>query len=510
MGRRRRRPSASGRAPRDPTRCRATVAGRPDRPPGPAERAAVDAADPARREDAGSPRRAAAIIVADTVVAAQPPAASAAAEARPGRLADGPGGAVPRASRSSSARPDQEPPVADGHGGRHGAALADRRLRRAGDLEVLRVRQAVADQRRFERDDRAPGGQRVRDLRRDGQTIGDGIDRWSQPSSAPGRGAASWRAAARWPTRAARWSAAGGDRPRPAHASQPTRNPRRTRRRHRSCRPPSSGAVATSNRDGRAARRRPGQDRRARRAALDRRRSARARAGRSTVASAEQRLGLDGGREQHVRRDVRGRSAQGRAPAVGQQRPDRREVQADASPRRPGQLDRPPAGQPERLAEQRIRRQVDEVGAGEPRRARGRPARARSAAPRSATKRPLPARRDEDPDPAGPRARRRARRGRDPVASSASTQRPPAARRARPRRPASVRAPSRAEPAGRGRRRAALAQRDAARHVGARSRAGGRARGRHRARGRRRRRSAALGRGRARRATGRGRSARRR
>ena len=113
------------------------------------------------------PAACAAIIVAETVVAAQPPRASAAAEVRAGRLQDVPRSAVARASSSSSVKPDEEPAVADRDGRRNGARLADRCFGRARDLEVVRIREAVADERGLERDDGAAVGERRRDLRRD-------------------------------------------------------------------------------------------------------------------------------------------------------------------------------------------------------------------------------------------------------------------------------------------------------------------------------------------------------
>ena len=45
------------------------------------------------------------------------------------------------------------------------------------------------------------------------------------PSANSGLGDKSWRAAARWPATAARWSDAGSDRPARCAANQPTRNP---------------------------------------------------------------------------------------------------------------------------------------------------------------------------------------------------------------------------------------------------------------------------------------------
>ena len=126
------------------------------------------------------------------------------------------------------------------------------------------------------------------------------------------------------------------------------------------------------------------------------------------AAAAEERLGLGGGREQEVRGDLRDERA-GRAAAVGEQRPDRGEVDADDRARRARQLDRAAAGLPERLAEQRVDRQVEGVGAVEPRRPQvvrreqvGRATVGHEAA--------LAAGCDEDADPAGPRARDARRR----------------------------------------------------------------------------------------------------
>ena len=84
------------------------------------------------------PAACAAIIVAETVVAAQPPPASAAARLGRAALRTEPAGAVASASRSPSASPTSSRPVADRDGRRDGAGLADRRLGRAGDLDVLR------------------------------------------------------------------------------------------------------------------------------------------------------------------------------------------------------------------------------------------------------------------------------------------------------------------------------------------------------------------------------------
>ena len=79
---------------------------------------------------------------------------------------------------------DEQPPVVDRDGRRHGAiGLADRRLGRRRDLDVLRIRQAVADQRRLERDDRGAVGQRGGDLRREDEAIVSRRARWACPQA---------------------------------------------------------------------------------------------------------------------------------------------------------------------------------------------------------------------------------------------------------------------------------------------------------------------------------------
>jgi hypothetical protein len=50
---------------------------------------------------------------------------------------------------------DQQPSIVERDGRGHGARGADRELGRRRDLEVLRVREPVADERRLERDDGA-------------------------------------------------------------------------------------------------------------------------------------------------------------------------------------------------------------------------------------------------------------------------------------------------------------------------------------------------------------------
>ena len=201
-GRRRRRPSACG-----PSSSRSDeMSKRRRRTPGasPAEGAAMDAADPAGREDRDpggvgrdhrgrdGRRRPAAV-------------GQRGGEARPRRLAD-------RARRRRGQRlegrlvqADQQPPAVDRHGGRDRAARPDRRFRGAGDLEVLGVRQAVADQGGLEGDDRPALGQGRRDLRRsdDARRVARIVDGRSSRATARAAASVSWRAAARWPARAA-------------------------------------------------------------------------------------------------------------------------------------------------------------------------------------------------------------------------------------------------------------------------------------------------------------------
>ena len=130
----------------------------------------------------GMPAAWAAIIVADTVVAAQPPSASAIARRRPGRLPDRPGGRgregleVSSATKPTRSRPSWIATVA-------GTAPASRTAASEAvrDLEVLRIRQPVADQRRFERDDGAPVASAVGDVRRDRPAAPSRRARWPCP-----------------------------------------------------------------------------------------------------------------------------------------------------------------------------------------------------------------------------------------------------------------------------------------------------------------------------------------
>ncbi len=111
----------------------------------------------------------AAIIVADTVVAAQPPSARATASEGRAALRTVPAGAVASASRSAATQPDQQPALVHGHRRRDGATLADRGLGGTGDVEVLGVRQPVADEGRLEGDHGAALGQGGLDLGGDEQ-----------------------------------------------------------------------------------------------------------------------------------------------------------------------------------------------------------------------------------------------------------------------------------------------------------------------------------------------------
>ena len=86
-------------------------------------------------------------------------------EARSGDLADRAGGRRGERLEVRVRQADEEPSVADRDGRRDGPGRADGRLRRAGDLDVLRIRQAVADERRLEGHDRPAVDERVGHLR---------------------------------------------------------------------------------------------------------------------------------------------------------------------------------------------------------------------------------------------------------------------------------------------------------------------------------------------------------
>ena len=88
-------------------------------------------------------------------MAAQPPSLSATAIVGRAALRTEPGGRGRQRLERRRVQPHEQPPVADRDRRRHGAlGLAHGRLRRERHLEVLRVRQPVADQRRLERDHR--------------------------------------------------------------------------------------------------------------------------------------------------------------------------------------------------------------------------------------------------------------------------------------------------------------------------------------------------------------------
>ena len=151
-----------GRAPsRPPSRARARRGGR--RRSRPSRRPRIPAAW-------------AAIIVADTVVAAHPPPASAAARLGRAALRTRPGRCRGEREQGRLVEADQQPPAVDRDRRRDRAGRPDRRLGRGRDLDVLRVRQAVADQRRFERDDRPALGQGGRDVGAGVESVG--AHRW--------------------------------------------------------------------------------------------------------------------------------------------------------------------------------------------------------------------------------------------------------------------------------------------------------------------------------------------
>ena len=207
----------------------------------------------------------------------------------------------------------------------------------------------------------APGSGRARQ--------GDARDRGSHPAApwalrlrprtSSGRGAETWRAAARWPDNAARWSDAGRDRPAARAANHPTRKPAS----NASPAPVVSFAamcsVATSNRS---------------RSSPSRARTVAPCGPRLTTATAakssrpvvgiptEERLRLRGRREHEVRGDVIDERA-GCPPTAREQRADAGEVDADRWRPPAAQVDRPAPGEAQGLAEQRVDRQVDGVGA---------------------------------------------------------------------------------------------------------------------------------------------------
>ena len=113
------------------------------------------------------------------------------------------------------------------------------------------------------------------------------------------------------------------------------------------------------------------------------------------------------------------------APATSQQRADRREIDAhEGHARRSSELNRTSSGIPERMAEQRVDRQVQRIDLGEPRRPEvlgSQPVRS----PAIGDERALPARADKDPDAAGPDPRDPCRSNSNVVAPDRVHQRPP-------------------------------------------------------------------------------------
>ena len=342
---------------------------------------------------------------------------------------------------------DEQAAVVDRDRRRDRAGRPDRGLRRRRDLDVLRIRQAVADQRGFQGDDRPALGEGGRDLggdvRRSISVVWFRIGRtYSRPVTPSGNSGAWRRQLARRraddPPTAARWSDAGSDRPRPAPRTSRPGTRRRRRRRPRSCRPPRhapwrprSGSGPSPTRARTVAPFGPRLTTAAARTPATHPRAGRRGAPRPRLAVANSRSGA-------TSRDQRPR----RAPAVGQQRPDRGEVDADERTRRACQLDRRAARRP-----RAARRAASRPAGGAHRRranqaARRSSGRSWSAAPRSATKLRSPPGRDEDPDPAGPRAGTRATRGVTPSLRSVSTRARPG-RIAPDRRDQVDRAPSR-------------------------------------------------------------------
>ena len=151
-----------------------------------------------------------------------------------------------------------------------------------------------------------------------------------------------------------------------------------------------------------------------------------------------------------------------RRPA-GEQRADRREIDAHRRAGATGQLDGASPGQPERLAQERIDRQVERVGALEP----GGAQVVRRQLVRGGAigdEAPFAAGRDEHADPAGARACDAGHAGPHAVGPDRIHERP-AGRIATDGRDQRGPGSEPSEPAGRRGRRAALDERDPTRHV---------------------------------------------
>ena len=269
----------------------------------------------------------------------------------------------------------------------------------------------------------------------------------------------SWRAAVRWPAIAARWSATGSDAPGRA-GREPADEEAGVECVARSGRIADRQVFRRDLEPG-PARAEPAEDGRALRTALD---DGRRRDVQQPVdgPAAEERLRLGRGREQEVRGDVRDQLAR-RAATAGKQRTDRREINADGRAGPTGEIHGASAGQPERLAQERIDRQVECVGAVEP----GRTQVVGRQLVRCGTvghEAPLAARRDKDPDPARPCAGDPRHQRSDAVGPDGVDQ-GPTGRVATDRRDQGRSRPEPAQPTGRGGRRTALDQRHPTGHV---------------------------------------------
>ncbi len=302
-----------------------------------------------------------------------------------------------------------------------------------------------------------------------------------QPSWSSRRGVATWRPAIRLPAAAARRRASTGERPAAREASHSAMNPASKASPAPVVSAAATGRVATSNRIeapasldaelDRADPRRPrrdlvaDEDRHSCGTALDDDdRREREGPGVGPAARAEQAVELDGRREQQVRSHAPNELQRCLATA-GQERPDRCQVEADQGAGGPGQVDGLAARQPERLAEQRVRGQVEQPGVLEP-------VGPQVARPEGVGgtpvghERALAARLDEHADPTRRRTGGPGDPGRDAIGPDrldegtargiASDRRDELRRHAKP-----------GEPASGVRRRAALVDRDPARDIGA-------------------------------------------
>src|SRR5450759_597279 len=93
---------------------------------------------------------------------------------RPGNLPDV--GGRGQLHEGRRVKPYEQPTIPDRDRRRHGAGLADGRLRGAGDLQVSGIREAVADERGFEGHDRASSPERGADLRGNQESIAETAD----------------------------------------------------------------------------------------------------------------------------------------------------------------------------------------------------------------------------------------------------------------------------------------------------------------------------------------------